>query len=154
MVVRKADISDLKEVFNLYLELDRHYGSKASEDYKKNWIDLSSKFINNNQGDIFVVVDSGKIVSYLLFYFVKGKNRELDNCVFLSELYTSPSSREKGFAGKLIEKFLETDFPSFVTKAIVTADPNAIDVIEFYKKRKFDLIGKTKAGNAKLLLKL
>ena len=87
ILIKKARKKDLNNLFKLYLLLEKYYLSKPSIEEKK-WKKRTLSFIKDpKKGGIFISHDSGIIKGYISYYFIKGKEKQLENCLFINELY-------------------------------------------------------------------
>lgn len=140
--IRKANISDLKQIQELNNELFKIEYANYDSDLIIEW-PFTEKGTNyfidmiNNQV-VFVAEIDNNIIGYLAgtldkkFSYVYKKTAEIDN-IFILDKY-----RNTGIGTILISEFKKICKEKDVKRIIVTAASKNINAIEFYKKQGFE----------------
>ncbi len=102
-------------------------------------------------GLVWVVKDGTNIVGYCLAQLFDAKHEQLPNSIFIADLYVMEMYRNQGTGKMLVQKALEKEYPSEYTYFSVTHDPEEKHLTDFYKSFGFEVDGKTKAGNIKMI---
>lgn len=140
VVIQKSNLDDSSKILHLSTLLD------VSELNKEGKI----KYALENSL-IWVAKDGDKIAGYILCEFFDADHKELPNSVFISDLLVLEPYRKQGIGSRLVQMVLETSFPEQFDCFSVTHDPREEYLTDFYKSFGFEVVGKTKAGNVKMI---
>jgi ribosomal protein S18 acetylase RimI-like enzyme len=144
LIIKKANINNLKDIQNLnlmlfekeYKEFDNTLDCKwsKSKESKKYF----TKRITDNDGCAYVAYDDDKLVGYLVgglsemsSYRTPTKFAELENMFILNE------HRGHGIGTELYNKFLKWCKSKKIKKIRVIASAQNMNTIKFYKKNGF-----------------
>ena len=142
VVIRKANIEDLKLVQDLNLKLFQFEYNNFNPSLNMEWTfsaegETYFKGLIKN-GTVWVAVDDHKVIGYLAgsiakkAYYINQIQAELDN------FYIDKEYRRKGIGKKLIKEFKEYCRKQGVEEMIVTASSKNVNAIEFYKSNEFE----------------
>lgn len=140
MIIKKANSCDFEEI----LKLSNVFDSSETDREEK----IKQALAN---GLVYVVKDGKGVVGYVLCQFFGANHKELPNSVFISDLFVLDSYRKRGIGRWLLLTVLESDFPANYTHFSITYDPEEKHLTDFYKSFGFEIVGKTKAGNVKMM---
>lgn len=140
MIFQKANLDDYQEILKLSnifdpSETDREEKIKQALD----------------GGFVWVAKDSERVVGYVLCQIFGADHKELPNSVFISDLFVLDSHRKQGIGRQLLQTVLAFDFPVNYIHFSITHDPEEKHLSDFYKSFGFEIVGKTKAGNVKMI---
>ncbi len=141
--IEQANLTDLTEIFKLSLVLN------DTEPIKE---DVIKNAIENNL--TWVAKDINQIVGYCFCELFDSSHDQLPNSIFVSELYVLESYRKQGIGKELVQKILNFDFPAQYTYFSLSHSPEEIHLTNFYESLGFEVIGKTKARNIKMIKKI
>ncbi len=102
---------------------------------------------------VWVAKDGEQIVGYCLVELFDDKHEQLPNSIFIADLYVLDEYRKQGVGKMLIEKVLNNKFSKKYSCFSLSHDPEEEHLTDFYKTFGFEVIGKTKAGNIKMVKK-
>ena len=103
MIIRKAELSDIKELTRLMMEFQAFYQQESKTEELQNFIESR---INNRDSVIFVAEENNKLVGYAQLY-PSFSTIKLSDIWILNDLFILESFRKKGVASQLIDTVLE-----------------------------------------------
>ena len=139
-VIKKAKQKDLNSILKLshILELD----NLENEDKIK---------YATEAGLVWVAKIADEIVGYCLVELFDEKHAKLPNSIFLSDLFVMEGYRNHGVGRQLVKMALKHKYPEQYTYFSVTHDPTESHLTKFYENFGFKVVGKTEAGNVKMI---
>ncbi|MFA6427836.1 MAG: GNAT family N-acetyltransferase [Candidatus Magasanikbacteria bacterium] len=139
-MITKATTKNYSELLKLSKLLDEFEPQKEAE---------IKKALDSNL--IWIVKDDDKIAGYCLIELFDSNHDQLPNSIFISELYVVEPYRQKGIGKELVQKILNSHFPVQYTYFSLSHDPEEKHLTDFYKSFGFEVVGKTKGGNVKMI---
>lgn len=105
-------------------------------------------------GHVWIAWNGSEAVGYCIAELFDEIHPQLPNSIFLSELYVLESFRGQGIGKKLVQTFLKSKYPKKFFYFSLTHNPKEFYLTEFYKLFGFEVVGKTQAGNVKMIKKI
>ncbi len=102
MIIRKAELSDIKELTRLMMEFLAFYQQESKTEEVQNFIESR---INNRDSVIFVAEENNKLVGYAQLY-PSFSTIKLSDIWILNDLFVLESFRRTGVASQLIDTVL------------------------------------------------
>jgi len=139
MIIRKAVIRDLDEIFSLSESWMANEGHPAYLTFTKQWI-------KNNivKGNILVAVDKGLIIGHTLGSVYKAKKKcyyglnKGDDYFLLDSLYVKPDYRNKNVGTLLLKRVEKQALKKGVVFIRLSAlSKNIIKTVSFYLKNNY-----------------
>ncbi|MCG6191024.1 GNAT family N-acetyltransferase [Maribellus maritimus] len=103
MIIRKAELSDIKELTRLMMELRTFYQQESKPEELQTFI---KSRINNRDSVIFVAEENNKLVGYVQL-FPSFSTIKLSEIWVLNDLFVLKSFRGKGVASQLVDTVLK-----------------------------------------------
>ena len=142
IVIRKAELEDLKEIQKLNYKLfELEYNnfdpalnmewtfSKTGEDYFKDLIE---------KGTVWLVVDNDKVIGYLAGSIDGKPAYATKSLAELDNFYIEEEYRRQGIGKRLVEELKKYCKTKGIEEIIVTASAKNMNAREFYQNNGFD----------------
>jgi uncharacterized repeat protein (TIGR03833 family) len=105
-------------------------------------------------GLAWVAKNGDQIIGYVFCEFFAEDHHELPNSIFISEIFIVENFRRQNIGKRLLEAVFSNNFPLVYKFFSITHDPEEKNLTSIYESFGFDVTGKTKAGNVKMLKKI
>ncbi len=140
---KTEDIPDLiplwEEQYRFHHQIDPEYYVDNSPELKQKFVDYLTKIINENQTQILIAKDDGKIVGFITF--LESYDTYLDTKItkfgLIIELFVAEDYRKQGIGSELMgkaEEYFKIKGLPYVTLHVSCFNDEAI---EYYHKRNY-----------------
>lgn len=140
ILIKKVASNDYGRIFELSSLLDN------SEEDKGTKIRRAIE-----SGLVWIAKDNDIIIGFCLVELFDSGHDQLPDSIFISELYVLELYRNQGVGKQLVRQVLNTKFPDQYKYFSLSHDPEEGHLTDFYKSLGFEVVGKTKGGNVKMI---
>ncbi len=138
-MIREANMDDLKEILELYLNLHETEIPEDSEHLSDTW----EQIINDENHHLIVCEEDGKIVSSCVCVIIPNLTRNVRPYAFVENVVTHRDFRGKGYATECLNFAKVIAVNNNCYKMMLLTGSKSEETLNFYKKAGYNSTDKT-----------
>ncbi|MBI9014766.1 MAG: GNAT family N-acetyltransferase [Clostridiales bacterium] len=142
MEIREAIVSDVESLMDLYLNHLTKYPPKEKQNSNE-WIEFIEKFIADENYNLLVAVEDGKVVSSLTIVIIRNLTHNLRPYSVMENVVTHIDYRKRGYSSKLMEHASKIARSYNCYKIMLMTGSKRESTLNFYRKNGFTIGDKT-----------